>query len=85
MALVLFTIGDVVVNALTFSVTNFAFSRLTDHGREERKRHDFALEKLQRAKDKWNRDRMKRLDQTSLTKDRVKEMRQGLISKMLMS
>ena len=50
------------VNALAFSGTNFAFSRLMDHGAEERKRHDSALEKLQRARDEWNKDRMKRLD-----------------------
>ena len=48
MALVLFTIGGAVVNALTFSGTNFVLSRFTDHGPEERKRHDLALEKLQR-------------------------------------
>ena len=35
---------------------------LTDHGAKERKRHDLALEKLQRARNKWNMDRMKRLD-----------------------
>ena len=62
MASVLFTISGAVVNALVFSGTNFVFSRLTDHGAEERKRHDLALEKLQRARDEWNRDRMKRLD-----------------------
>ena len=50
------------LNALAFSGTNFVFSRLTDHGAEERKRHDLALEKLQRARDGWNRDRMKYLD-----------------------
>ena len=50
------------MNAFAFSGTNFIFSRLTDHGAEERKRHDLAEEKLQRARDKWNRDRMKRLD-----------------------
>ena len=55
MASLLFTIGGAVVNALAFSGTNFVFSRLTDHGAEERKRHDLALEKLQK-------DRMKRLD-----------------------
>ena len=62
MVSLLFTIGGVVVNALAFSGTNFVFSRLTYHDAEERKRHDLALEKLQRAKDEWNRDRMKRLD-----------------------
>ena len=50
------------MNALAFSGTNFVFSRLTDHGAEERKIHDLALEKLQRARDEWNRDRTKRLD-----------------------
>ena len=29
---------------------------------KKRKRHDLAEEKLQRVKDKWNEDRMKRLD-----------------------
>ena len=62
MASLLFTDGDAVVNAFAFSGTNFIFSRLTDHGAEERKRHDLAEEKLQRARDEWNRDRMKRLD-----------------------
>ena len=62
MASLLFTIGGAVVNALAFSGTNFVFSRLTDHGEEERKRHDLALKKLQRARDGWNKDRMKRLD-----------------------
>ena len=62
MTSLLFTIGGAVVNALAFNGTNFVFSRLTDHGAEERKRHDLALEKLQRARDEWNRDRTKRLD-----------------------
>ena len=62
MASLLFTVGGAVVNALAFSGTNFVFSRLTDHGAKERKRHDLALEKLQRAWDEWNRDRMKRID-----------------------
>ena len=62
MASLLFTIGGAVVNALAFSGTNFVFSRLTDHGEEERKRYDLALEKLQRARDECNKDQMKRLD-----------------------
>ena len=62
MASVLFSISGAVVNALAFSGPNFVLSRLTDHCAEERKRHDLALEKLQRARDEWNRDRMKRLD-----------------------
>ena len=62
MASVLFTICGAVVNALAFSGTNFVFSRLTDHGAEERKRHDLALKKLQSVRDEWNRDCMKHLD-----------------------
>ena len=62
MASLLFTNGGVGVNALVFSGTNFVFSRLTDHGAEERKRHDLALEKLQRTREEWNRDRTKRFD-----------------------
>ena len=62
MASLLFRVGGAVVNALAFSSTTFVFGRLTDHGSEEHKRHDLALEKLQRARDEWNRDRMKRLN-----------------------
>ena len=57
MASVLYTIGGAVVNTLAFSGT-----RLTDHGEEEHKRHDLTLEKLQRAREEWNRDRVKHLD-----------------------
>ena len=62
LASLLFTIGGAVVNALAFSGTNVVFCRLTDHGTEERKRHYLALEKLQMARDEWNKDQMKRLD-----------------------
>ena len=62
MASLLFTVGGAVVNALAFSGTNFVFSRLTNHGEEEQNRHDLALERLQRARDEWNKDQMKRLD-----------------------
>ena len=82
MASVLFTIGGAMVNALAFSGTNFFFSRLTDHGAEERKRHDLALEKLQRAKYDGNRDRMKRLD--FMNKRLREKMRREHISTMLM-
>ena len=62
MATLLLIIGGAVVNAIAFSGTTFAFSQLTDHGKEERKRHNPSLEKLQGARDKWNKDQMKRLD-----------------------
>ena len=58
---ILFIVSGAMVNALAFSDTNFIFSRLTDHGAEERKRHDLAIKKIQRARDEWNKDRMKRL------------------------
>ena len=54
MASLLFTVGGAVVNALAFSGINFVFSRLTDHSEQERKRHDLALQKYQKARDKWN-------------------------------
>ena len=62
MASLLFTVGGAVVNMLAFSGTNFLLSGFTDHGEKKRKRHDLELEKLQRARDEWNEDRMKRLD-----------------------
>ena len=55
MALVLFTIGCAVINALVhFSGNNVLFSKFTDHGKKERKRCDLVLEKLQRAIDEGN-------------------------------
>ena len=62
MASVLFTIGGAAMNALVFSGTNFLFSKLTDHGEKEYKRHDLALEKLQKIRDEWNEDRMRRIN-----------------------
>ena len=56
MASLLFTVGGAAVNALAFSSTNFVFSRFTDYGEEECKRHDLALQKLQRARDESNED-----------------------------
>ena len=59
---VLFTVDGAVMNALAFIGTNCFSNKLTDHGEKERKRHNLALEKLQRGSDKWNENRMKRLD-----------------------
>ena len=56
MASLLFTVGGAVVNALPFNRTSFGFSRLTDQGKEDRKRHDLAEEKLQKARSKWYED-----------------------------
>ena len=66
MTLALFTmlsgIFGVAFNATVFSGTKFFFSRLTDCGEKEHKRHDLSLEKPHRTRDKWNNGRMKRLD-----------------------
>ena len=62
MASLLFKVGGAMVNALSFSGTNFLFSGCMDHGEKERKRQDLEIEMLQRARDEWNEDRMKRID-----------------------
>ena len=49
-------------NALAFGGVSLGFSMLRDNGGKERERRDLAEEKLQRARDKWNEDQMKRLD-----------------------
>ena len=82
MASLLFTIDGAVVNALTFSGTNFVFSRLTDHGVEKCKRHCLLEERLQRARDKRNEDRIKRLH--FINKRLREKMRQRHTSTTLM-
>ena len=74
MVSLLLTIGDASVNSIAFSGTNSVFSRLTDHGAEERKRHDLVLESLERASDEWNKDRVKRLD---FINKRLREKNEG--------
>ena len=58
MASIGFLIGGAMINALAFSGSNFLFSRLS---REllnmERKRHDKAIEDLQRAQIEWAKKR----------------------------
>ena len=61
---------------------NFIFSRLEDHRAKECKGHDLEEGKLKRARNKWNEDRMKRLD--FINKRLHEKMRQGHISTMLM-
>ena len=51
------------------------FGRLADHGAGECKRHYVALEKLQKARDEWNRDQMKRLDLINKTLRKRNEAR----------
>ena len=85
MVSLLFTIGGAVVNALAFSDTNFIFSRLTNHGAEEHKRHDLALKKLQEqemngVKIEWNalilwtKDYVKKNEARTITNNGDEEM-----------
>ena len=56
------TVFGASVNAIAFSGGSFLFNQLSDHGSEERKRHDLAVEHLQQARDQWYIKRQKRLD-----------------------
>lgn len=53
-------VGGALTNALAFSGSNFLFSQLS--GSAERKRHNLAMEKLQRERDVWNEQRLERID-----------------------
>ena len=56
-------VGDAMVNALAFSGSNYLFSMLRSSDlKEERKRHDQAVEQLRAAQAKWSRKRTERLD-----------------------
>ena len=57
--IILSSIPGAVANATAFGGANLAFSKLTDHDAKERKRHDLAKEKLQKAMDKWNENQKK--------------------------
>ena len=58
-----FLIGGALINALAFSGSNILFSSLSKESTEtEQKRHDKAIEDLQRAQMKWVRKRQERLD-----------------------
>ena len=48
------------INAVAFGSASLGFSMLRDDGKE-RKSYNLVEEQLQKAKDKWNEDRMKRL------------------------
>ena len=53
-------IGGAVTNALAFTGSNYRFSSLSSS--EERKRHNLATEKLEHNRDKWNQERLQRID-----------------------
>ena len=59
---VVMMIGGAVTNALAFTGGNYLFSHMGSNADEERKRHDKALEQLEAAQAKWNKERTQRLD-----------------------
>ena len=63
MASIGFLIGGALVNALAFTGSNYLFSSLSKESIDkERKRHDKAIEDLQRAQIEWAKERQERLD-----------------------
>ena len=63
MASIGFLIGGALINALAFSSSNFLFSSLSKESIDkERKRHDKAIEDLQRAQIEWAKKRQEQLD-----------------------
>ena len=57
-----FLIGGAIINALAFSGSNFLFNSLSKESiNKERKRHDKAIEDLQRAQIEWAKKRQERL------------------------
>ena len=63
MASIGFLIGRALVNALAFTGSNYLFSSLSKESIDkERKRHDKAIEDLQRAQIEWAKKRQERLD-----------------------
>lgn len=60
MASLVMMVGGAVVNALAFTGSNYLFSKL--HTDEERKRHDKAIEQLNRAQAEYERQRIAQLD-----------------------
>ena len=63
MASIGFLIGGALVNALAFTGSNYLFSSLSKESIDkERKRHDKAIEDLQRAQIEWAKKRQEPLD-----------------------
>ena len=56
-------IGGALANTLAFTGSSYLFHRLSkDSTDKERKRHDAAIEKLQKAQIKWANKRQQRID-----------------------
>ena len=78
MASVGFLIGRALINALAFSGSNFLFSSLSKESIDkEQKRHNEAIEDLQRAQIKWAKKRQERWDyiNNEIKKERKAEKR----------
>ena len=78
MASIGFLIGGALVNALAFTGSNYLFSSLSKESIDkERKRHDKAIEDLQRAQIEWAKKRQERLDyiNSEITKEHKAEKR----------
>ena len=61
MASIGFLIGGALIDALAFSGSKFLFSNLSKESiNKERKRHDKAIEDLQRAQIEWAKKRQER-------------------------
>ena len=55
--------GGALANALAFTGSSYLFHRLSaDNIDAERKRHDLAIEKLQKAQIEWAHNRQERID-----------------------
>ena len=67
MASIAIMAGTALVNALAFSGNNFLFSQLGDHGKEEMKRHNTAMEQLSKAREEYTKERQQRLDYINKT------------------
>ena len=56
-------IGGTLANALAFKGSSYLFHRLSKEGIDaERKRHDLAIEKLQKAQIEWTNKRQQQID-----------------------
>ena len=78
MASIGFLIGGALVNVLAFTGSNYLFSSLSKESIDkERKRHDKAIEDLQRAQIEWAKKRQERLDyiNNQIIKEREAEKR----------
>ena len=63
MASIAFLIGGALINALAFTGSNYLFSSLSKESIDkEQRRHDKAIEDLQRAQIEWAKKRQERLD-----------------------